>query len=396
MKKRYFILVLISSIIIAVLITSHRTNLSHQMVNSISSMCIFQNPKMSRLRGPCDPPSISSCFINDHALQKKIKAGLPDWGKEQIKTDLSKFTTISTKDLDNYFNKHRSKHNQLVRFKINNGKVMDSTNYFETNPKQILPANNKTETICKDPRISAITYVLEYLVKNNYISDTDFILGLNDYVITVDSDPVPIFTFAKDLAIPGEKDLILIPDWHNLSSLPALMPMIRKENELHPWESKKEILFWRGGSGLDSTGFRNEIVEFSKHHQDKIDAKFCDVPQYVPPEDHLNYKYLISIDGGRCSWERFIWHLHSNSLIFKHESTQVQWYYNGLKPYVHYIPVKDGNAILTQLAWAKSHESEVQQIIKNASTFVDSNLELEDLYHYIAVLLQEYTKKLNN
>jgi hypothetical protein len=127
-----------------------------------------------------------------------------------------------------------------------------------------------------------------------------------------------------------------------------------------------------------------------------IDAKFVDQkrPTFVSPEDHLRYKYLISIDGARCAWERFIWHLHSNSLVFKNESAQKQWFYNGILPYVHYIPVKDEQSLLAAIGWAKMHPIEVQSIIQNASTFVEENLSLEDMYHYFMVLIQEYSKKL--
>jgi hypothetical protein len=43
-------------------------------------------------------------------------------------------------------------------------------------------------------------------------------------------------------------------------------------------------------------------------------------------EDHMQYKYLISVDGWTSAWMRVPWILSSNSLLIKQNSKKVSWY----------------------------------------------------------------------
>ncbi len=359
----------------------------------------------------CADPSNKSCpqlaskafpkpseLINETVLKKKIKQGLPTWAMAQIAEDLSNFSTITQNDLDKAFKENDNFSNRLVRFQTKDG----HTKVTGVSPSSIRAVINENgmnkiyyQVTPRDLSYIVLYDVIEYLAKNNYIPDTDFIVGLFDYLTIPSKKPTPIFAFSKDLAIPGEKDLILIPDWMNLRSVQKTSSQIKAANKHNPWKDKQTKLFWRGGP-WDSTGFRKKTVEFSKLHPNLIDAKFTnnkDVP-FTKLEDHLKYKYLIAIDGLRCTWERFVWHLHANSLIFKNESTQTQWFYKGIEPYVHYIPVSDEHSLLDKIEWAEKNPEKVQSIIANASYFAEQNLELEDMFHYYLVLIQEYTKRL--
>lgn len=358
----------------------------------ILETCFFQEPRLACL-GKLEDHSINpNCFINDTVLKNKIRKGLPKWAKEQIKEDLSKFPHITKKDLDRYVRENTEPSNIIARIQVKNKTV--KITYAD-------PHFNPRSTISHMHAGNVIKYVLEYLAERGYILDSDFVICLADFYKPISNEVVPIFTFSKNFDIPVEKDLILIPDWQNLGSIPSLRERIRTASKLISWNEKKNVLFWRGGE-WDSTGFRKKLVSFSKENPTLIDAVFTEKwnPKnrdlFTTPEGHLNYKYLISIDGQRCSWERFVWHLHSNSLVFKHQSNQVQWFYKGIKPFVDYIPVTDENSILKNIAWSEKHPKEVQSIIHHASNFAEENLSLEDMYHYIMVLLQEYHKKLIN
>ena len=317
----------------------------------------------------------SSCHIDKLLLGEKIKAGLPKWAKAQIQEDLAKFNKLTTTELGAF----HKKFDMLFRFQIKDGKLKT----FYKDNLDILPAYK----IMKD--------MFEYLAKNRHVPNTDFLMGLGDYFQSPIKLTIPIFVFAKDLDEPFEKDFILVPDWMNLRDTAEIRPSIRKANKKFLWESKKPMLFWRG-SIASSTGFREKLVALSSCYPELINAQFVDkrTVKFVKPEDHLDYKYLISVDGIRCTWVRLVWHLHSNSLVFKHQSNQVQWFYKGIQPYVHYVPVKDEYSLLERIQWAQSHPLEVRTIVENASLFVEKNLALEDMYHYFIVLLSEYTKKI--
>jgi len=83
--------------------------------------------------------------------------------------------------------------------------------------------------------------------------------------------------------------------------------------------------------------------------------------------DALQYKYLISIDGETAAWKRPEWIMASDSVLFKTTTQYYQWYYDGLIPWVNYIPVRpDMSDVKAKLDWARSHDSVVRQINRNA------------------------------
>jgi len=366
----------------------------------VSELCWFQGgrPEISHNKSYAD--GNSACFVNKSKLEAKLSKGLPAWALAQIQDDLSKFETIHRADLDRYATDYNPL-NILARFRIEQGKV-----------KIILPVvpPDSSETVRKEkeafyalyrgfqshPRFKAIYNMLKYMAKNGYITDTEFVMGIQDVVSTPSAKPYPIFGFAKSLGVSSEANLILMPDAINLNSVTQLAAVIREARSRYPWKDKKSLIFWRGGNN-DSTGFRKKAVRLSAIYPDVIDAQFVldeEPDQFVSPAAHLQYRYLLSIDGVRCSWARLIWLLDSNSLVFKHESDQVQWFYKAIKPYQHYVPIQSEDDLFEKKKWADAHPTEVQKMITEANAFVEQNLSLEDMYHYMIVLLQEYNKKL--
>jgi Glycosyl transferase family 90 len=317
-----------------------------------------------------------SCLINKKILDQKIKAGLPQWAQNQIQEDLGKFASFKKSDLDRF----HQKLDMLFRFQVENQQL------------KIIYKDNLNIL----PSYQVLADLLAYLVKNGYVADTDFLMGLGDHFTSAIKPTLPIFVFAKDLDEPSERDQVLVPDWMNMLQMPMLQPRIRRANKLYPWSVKDPLLFWRGG-GAASTDFRKKLVAMSKQDPDHIDAKFVDkhTVKFVKQEDHLKYKYLIAIDGARATWTRFVWHLQSNSLTFKHHSRQMQWFYKGIEPYIHYIPVKDEKGLSDALAWVEKNQDVVQSMIKESTDFVENHLTLEGMVHYYIVLLQEYAKKID-
>ncbi len=321
-----------------------------------------------------------SSFVDEKVLKQKIAVGLPAWAQEQITADLSKFSNITPKELDEYFVSENDTHNRLMRVKI---------------------TNSQLETIVQDPSILAlksykiIRNMLEFLAENHYIPDTDFILCLQDFLVVSRSTPVPIFTFAKDITVPVEKDLILVPDWMNLRSVSELKVRIAYANYLFPWEKKQPYLFWRG-SLADSSGFRHTLVSLTKEYPLLINAQFSqnNPAEYLSEDQHVQYRHQITIDGSRATWERLVWQLRTNCLVFKHQSNQVQWFYKGIVPNVHYLSIQDEASLLKSIAWSEQHPKETQDIIAHAMRFSDENLTIEDMYHYWIGVLTAYSKRM--
>ncbi len=335
----------------------------------------------------------TSKFIDEATLQQKIKQGLPDWAQNQIKQDIAKLNKTTSEEISHFLDTNKNKF--MARFQIKNGKVKVTADDTIAKP-------NVTLREARDILYDAIAY----LAKKRLIPDTDFILCLADFVLTSGEISIPLFTFAKDLNSAREKDLILLPDYMNMRSNLKMRKEIKEGKASYPWSTKRTCVLWRG-SFYDSTGFRNTLVKFSKSHPKEVDAAFVDnmiatvegheAPNYqLSLTEHLLYKYLITIDGNRCAWERFVWQLFSNSLIMKHATSQVQWFYAAIKPFQHYLPVTDETDLLKKMAWAEEHPEEVQSMIKNANEFAENNLTLEDMYLYLSVLLTEYSKLIDN
>jgi len=353
------------------------------LAKPIANLCLFQSPTKPLVN--CRP----SCRVNEARLQKKWVKGLPTWAKAQIKEDLSHYQNAQPSKFYPILKEAGivPGYIQLVQFRIKNGEVHVILPPVPDN----LP-NREVVLEVAARQYSPIQDILQYLAKKQYIQDTEFLLAIGDLALFPAPPTQPVFTYAKDLDRASERNLILFPDWMNLCSSTVMREKMRNAQGLYPWKDKKDQLFWRGGRN-DSTGFRKKLVNYSHHHPKIVDAAFVEANQakFVDPVDHLEYKYLVSIDGNRCSWERLVWHLHSDSLVFKHQSNQVQWFYKGISAYKDYIPLLNEEKISDQVAWAKNHPEEVQSIIKHANNFVEENFELEDLMVYIIFLLQEYT-----
>ena len=66
----------------------------------------------------------------------------------------------------------------------------------------------------------------------------------------------------------------------------------------------------------------------------------------------------------------------------------MQWYYNLIKAYIHFVPLKeDLSDLIDQLQWVKSHDNEAKQIADNATRFVLENLNPDCLYMYLFLVL---------
>jgi hypothetical protein len=77
----------------------------------------------------------------------------------------------------------------------------------------------------------------------------------------------------------------------------------------------------------------------------------------VSVQDHIKYKYLISIDGWTAAWFRPQWIMSSNSLFVKQESHKVEWFFHKFIHKKHYYPVsEDLSDLLEVYKYMESHQ----------------------------------------
>ena len=119
-------------------------------------------------------------------------------------------------------------------------------------------------------------------------------------------------------------------------------------------------------------------------------------PDYItfckPSMSHsqqLAYKYIISIDGNTCAWNRPVWVLKSKSILLMHSSNNKCWYYDHLLPNVHYVPF-DYDTDIEELIKCPD-----ESIIKNANQFANDFLTYDKHKLYMGHLLYHCSLRTN-
>ena len=99
------------------------------------------------------------------------------------------------------------------------------------------------------------------------------------------------------------------------------------------------------------------------------------------------------IDGNTCAYSRAYWQFFSNCAIFKQNSDNIQWFYDLLQPYVHYIPLQqDMSDLKEKVSWAKQHESDVCAMVERAQQLANRYLMSADVHLYLYLLLLKHGK----
>jgi hypothetical protein len=359
-------------------------------VGATSFAFVFHNRYKHSLR------EIHTLCINPKVLEEKLGKAPPAWMMRQIQKDLAPLASgISKEMIDEGFYGKKIEQFSLVRFTIQDGHITiahDEKNVDRRHFKELVEAIKKLNHYVKLPNV-------------------DFVVSLEDgFGENPGIGPCLVFAKREDA-----KDLILIPDINALAGYGKLRDSIPKANLAFPWEQKRDQCFWRGSTtgGYSTLAnwdklSRTQLVLLSLSASSLLDARFnhvvqCDpeIPQMmkgkgmmspsVSRKDHLQYKYLVDVDGNSCSFERYFWLLLSNSLVLKQMSPNVQWYYGGLEPYKHYVPVKsDLSDLLEKIQWAQAHDEEAKLMAEEATRFVEENLSPEDTLLYLSCLLKEY------
>lgn len=336
------------------------------------------------------------------SLWLAIQSGAPMWAKEQIAADFAPFSSkgISQESLDETFQKIREQNIPAYRYRIVNGSIYRK-------PEQDHAG-----------RAAVYDKMLKRILKAKKIPDVDFILCVMDGVPEVYVPPrfwvtenqAPLLCWAKKKEAPA---LVLVPDFLVTveSGWGRELADVNQKYRSIPWDQREEKAFWRGAASDKIYSLENyqekpryKISLLSQLHPECVDAGFSRAPEEVahafsnlilgnaPVTGHLSYKYLPVLDGWMCTFPGFQWRLLSGSLTFKQDSDEVQYFYSALKPYVHYVPVKnDMGNLLEMIQWAKAHDSECREISQNARAFALKNLMPSQIYAYLYWVLDQYS-----
>lgn len=130
-----------------------------------------------------------------------------------------------------------------------------------------------------------------------------------------------------------------------------------------------------------------------KSPKDTLNAKPA---KEVSFEDHCKYKYLFNFRGVAASFR--LKHLFlCNSLVFHVGDEWQEFFYDQLKPWVHYVPLPSNPSQQQYeelLEYFKQNDALARQIAQRGRDFIWQHLRMEDIKCYWHKLLNGYAKLL--
>ena len=169
-----------------------------------------------------------------------------------------------------------------------------------------------------------------------------------------------------------------------------------------PWDNRARVVFWRGSStGGDMNVTVDSFAELPRYRLcaaaatgqalfGVLDAKLTNIVQarpdeaakirafvgnqgllsaYVPQSEFLQYRFQVDIDGNGSAWGLLL-KLLMGSCVLKVSSDWRQWYYDAMRPWEHYVPVRrDLSDLEERIGWCLDNDDAAREIGANGLKF---------------------------
>jgi len=110
---------------------------------------------------------------------------------------------------------------------------------------------------------------------------------------------------------------------------------------------------------------------------------------FKTPFEQSKYKYILNLDGHVASF-RLSNEMSYKSVILKVESKWKLWFSHLLKPWVHYVPVKeDLSDLLDIIKWCLANDTECAEIASNSYNFYNTYLNENSTLDYLQKICNE-------
>jgi hypothetical protein len=172
---------------------------------------------------------------------------------------------------------------------------------------------------------------------------------------------------------------------------------------------RSNVIIWRGAN--HSEAIRTQIVSMSREQQQQqqqqgnndksqiwLDAQYSewtmtdDIALGKLSQEYMAKQYKYHIDVGGCSgtsWSGLRWKMCTGNLVFKIESSMIEWWYSMLIPYKHYIPVKeDLSNLYDQYAYIENNPQVAYNIAQAGQTVCLNTYKAYNARHYMQPILQ--------
>lgn len=271
------------------------------------------------------------------------------------------------------------------------------------------------------------------LIMVKKIKDMFIIQNFGDFPVHRLDNLHPKHLWKKDIIINKPKILDIYSYCKNKNYCDQLIPSpdvlsfsfkkynYGNQNFYLDWDNKIDKLIFRGSNSsgyLKENNPREILCKLSLQNSNLIDCKIVsdfnypilldnkdtiefiehqvsNKSEYLNLIQQSNYKYQIHIDGFVAAW-RLVALLHMNCLIFRVESEWYEYYYEHLKPWIHYIPIKkDLTDLIEKINWCLNNDDKCKIIAKNAYCFAIDNLNMEKIINYTYDKLKIYIKNVS-
>ena len=133
------------------------------------------------------------------------------------------------------------------------------------------------------------------------------------------------------------------------------------------------------------------IVQFSNEEAKILleQKPYCR-KDFMSWQEQLQRRFIISMDGNGATCSRVAIALASNSVLLKYDSAEQLYYFRGLQPWLHYVPVPDDAAVDKLLDMEALTPAIFEAIARNGRRFATEYLSRERVTDYMVKLLIAY------
>lgn len=106
--------------------------------------------------------------------------------------------------------------------------------------------------------------------------------------------------------------------------------------------------------------------------------------------DFKDYGYVVNV-GNNGFADRFKDLLAGKNVIFQVMNNYIEWFYPGMKPYVHFIPVKhDFSDLCEKYKLISSSPESAERLAANARSFFVTSMRVEDRDEYVGEIFRQW------
>ena len=191
-------------------------------------------------------------------------------------------------------------------------------------------------------------------------------------------------TLARFAASTNIGEIVPLPDpyFFDTRGFARIRQVAAAENVA--WADRSSDLVWRGatsGQGLFHPqrlrscavllGVPGTDVKFASSVRPELQegalARFGFMGRHINESTWIGRKYALDVDGHANTWSNLIARMHLGCCVLKVESELEyrQWYYDRLRPWEHYVPVKaDCSDLVEKFDWVRAHDAYAQAIAR--------------------------------